>query len=666
MARIPEIELSADELARLVRTLEDHRQEGIALANNWEDLHNGYLKQYRCIPEHLTRNWPGGGIRSNLFLPLTRAVMDAYQAQQFNAMASQDPIVVVRPMGADGANVADAELLSMYYNEHVFKKEIDIRTVINDYLFDLDLDGTACMKVRWRSEQELKRTLILERKPDIQVDEEEIDGVMTRSEVVVGEREDRIEVVTVEPVDKPVIDVVDMVRMRFAPDTVESFQWPNCRWYYEEHDVPWEQMLERRRMGYKGIDDTLKAQLSVKQNNDREDTNRKAEDLSEGENPKTVKVEEHYMRWPLPARVSYQNAEGKQVTRDQGGSEDEESFWEEVIVTYLPEVQQVSRIRPLGRVYPNNRRPHIAGRFIRMPRLLYGMGLAEKMSQLNALTNSAFNQMMDYGSLQNMPFFFYTPSVTGALPDVIGIRPGGGVPVNDPRGVVIPRLQGDTNFWLAAMNFVQAFVERDGGITDFNLGRQGTGQAAPKTARGTQMLLQQSNIAFNRQVAMHIGPPTEAMEMVHALKKQYSPEWLDFKVMHKDNKAYKQARLSRRSLEQELNFAIELNPDRGQEQQKYQMAYQMVMQALPIMMQQPLLYEPIRRLLKRVYVGFGLKDFDQIVPESMTPQFQSDGEVAPATKPAGPPKEKELNVKFPAGPTPPKPAESNEGGFGTS
>jgi len=653
MARIPEIELSAEELARLVRRLDDMADEAVTLSGNWEQLHDGYLRQYRCIPEYEQRSWPGGGPRSNLFLPLTRAVIDAYMAQQFDAMFSQEPIIKVRPMGANGQNVQDAELLSIYYGEYVFKKLIPLRNLGNDFLFDLDLDGTASMKVRWQNELEMKRSLTLERQPDKRVDSQEIDGIMTRSEVIVGEKENWVENVIVEPVNKPAIDVVDMARLYFAPDTVESFQWPHCRWYYEEHEVPWEQMLERRRAGYNGIDDELKANLSVKQGTDRDDTGRQVEELAEGENPKTVTVREYYMRWPLPARVSYTDADGKQVSRDQSGILDEESFWEEVIVTYLPQVRQVSRIRPLGRVYPNYRRPNIVGRFIRLPRLLYGLGLAEKMSQLNRMTNSLFNQAIDYGTLQNMPWYFFTPSVTGNLPDVVGIRPGGGVPVNDPRGVVIPRLQGDVNFWLTMMNMVQAFVERDGGITDFNLGRQSAAQGAPKTARATLALMGQSNIAFGRQVAMHTSPMVEALDAVHALNKRYAPEDIVFDVLNEDMKSYKEARISRRSMEQELNFEIELNPNRSAEQQKYTSAFQFTLQALTTAMQAPVLMEPVRKLLKQVYSGMGLKNFDDIWPAPRVPNIDTSmmgGMMPPVTSPARPVKENVINVKFPAGP----------------
>ena len=616
--KIPEIVLSEAAAKRLADRIAEMDEEAKSFHSNWEQLHDSYMRQYRTVPDYAERKWPGGGLRSNFFVPLTRTIIDGYMAQEWDAMFSNDPFIGVRPV--ESGDVREAAFLEDFYT-WVYREIIPFRNVANDYLFDNCLDGIAAVKPRWERDLSLGRRQFIEAKARTEKRKEVVLGVEVESEIVTGIDNEWTEEVRLQRLERPVLDNVDMTRLYVAPDTQDSLEWPKCRWYFQEQQLTRDDLLARKRAGYAGIDDALLARLGARDLSLRERTNRRAEQLAEGEVLDTARVLEVYMRWPLPAE--YINEEGKR--QRQSGEvtplldDDEQSFWEEIVVTYLADTAKISRVVPLARFRSDGKRPPLENRFVRVPRFFYGMGLADKMRQLNRWMNSNVNQMMDFGTIQNLPWFFYNPMSTGLLPEGIGLTPGKGIPVNDPRGVVFPRFQGDHQFWLAAMNIIQVWAERDGGINDVNQGRNPQLPQAQRTARGMAMMLQQGNIAFSRAVSMHKEPFEEIFRRVHQLYVRYGPDEIPFRITGSDGKTFRSARMSRDLLRQEMDFEFKLNPNRQSERQAKMELYQIVIQALPMAAQMPQLARPIREAAKLLHESYGEKNFAEIWPEELIP-----------------------------------------------
>lgn len=612
---IPRIKLSEDEAERLRKRLIEMVLEAEDFHSEWAQLHDSYLRSYLTMPEFRVKNdpWPGA---SNVFIPLTRVVVDGILAQEYDAMFSNEPFGKV--VGFEEQDLRDAELLTRFYFEYVYTKVIPFRELANDFLFDNTVDGTSAVKPRWDRDRYLKRQIVVDQIPRFaEVESGDLLGVPATVPVLEGVDEVVREDVLIESRDVPRLDITDMVRLFVAPDTGTSLQWPDCRWYFQEQHLTWEELVERRRHGYSNIDEDLKAVMSPKGLTEMERTQRRQENLSESDEEKTARVLEFYMRWPLPFSAL---DDTKQVSGKAG---DEDSYWEEIVVTFLWDTKKVSRIVPLTRIYPDGLRPHIDNRFSRRPRFFYGLGIPAKLRHLQEMINSAYNQMIDYGTLQNLPFYFYEPLATGLMPETLGLRPGQGTPVQSARGIVFPRFQGDASFWLSAMQQMQIWAERDGGVSDMLLGRNPSTPNAPRTFRGQAAMIQQANIGFSRLVAMHVEPVLEIFKRVHSLYRRHITEDLEFALFNDSRGLMQRLRIPRRVLDQDIDFQFILNPNRAAEQQTNQAMFQMMLSAIPMALQNPILFKPVRALARQLYESHGKKNFNEVWPEELEYQVQA-------------------------------------------
>ena len=608
--RIQPIKLSESATKRLADRIREMIEEAEEFHSDWEDLHEEYMNMYLCVPksEVKTYPWPNS---SNLFLPLTRVITDGILAQEHDAMFANDPTVKVASIAGHGLDSSEA--LSQFYGEYVYKNVIPLKTIAADHMFDNTVDGTAVMRPRWSRDRRLERTMSVSYEPRTRRIETELMGVKAIAEVPDEPQAVSIEEVREVSEERPYVDCCDLSRIMVAPDTHGSMQWPYCRWYYQESELTWEDLQARRRVGYDGIDDELRAAMSNRDIGDVERAELAAQGLTESQATKTAKVLEIYMRWPLP--TSYSDRNGKTVEQAEDA---EDAYHEEIAVTYLVDTHKISRIVPLSRISPSGNRPHILNRYSRLPRFFYGLGIPAKMRHLQAMMNSSFNQMMDYGTLQNIPFYFYEPATTGLMPDIAGIRPGSGIPVLNARGINIPRLQGDTQFWQSVGQIGQAWAERDGNINDYNLGRAPSTPNAPRTARGQSMMLQQNNIGFGRLISMHSEPFVEMFRAVDSLYVQNAPEELVYKVTDKASGRFSNGRITRRDLQQEKEFQFILSPNRQAEQQLNQQIFQ-IMTAIPMIQQNPM---AVRELARQMYEGLGKQNFQKIWPADQPYQLQ--------------------------------------------
>ncbi len=610
---IPQINLSEDNQRKLVARLKEMTEAAEEFHSSWEDLHKIYWQQYFCQPDSETRTFPWRGA-SNVFVPLGRIIQDGIMSQLHDAMFANDPVVKVKAETSRAMRRSD--ILSRFYGDYVFKKIVPLRKVGNDWNFMALLDGTGIARVRWDRDRRLKRIVQATMTP-VYEEVEQVDFMGTQAEWpsrIVALQETVDERVTVERREQPVWEVVDTSRLRIAPDTVSGLQYPECPWYYIVKDLTWEELLTRKREGYANIDDELLARLSHRSPDDIERMRRENQEVSEGTVLKTAEALEFYMRLVLPAEY----ADGEETRSQDYG--DENGYEEEVVVTYLPATEKIARIVPLYRVSPDGRRPDIPSHYAGgIPFRFYGQGIQSKMRHLNAAMNSGANQMIDYGTLQNMPFYFYVPHLA-QMPDLASIVPGQGIPVGDPRGVQFPRMNGDMSFWLNLNSFLQSYAERDGTITDQTLGRLPE-KSANKTYRGMALVQQLANVGFRRVAGLMSLPYVEALNATHNRYRRHAPAEIVFRVTGERGGDFEDMRISRYELDREVEFEMVLNPDRQQETQTAQALFQLVT-SIPYIAQNP---ASVRAAAKHLYEtigsGGGVRNFEEIWPEQMTQQI---------------------------------------------
>ena len=549
--QIPKISLSQSRQEDLIQQLTRMIEQAEEFKGEWDSEHSTFMSMYLAKPDQEVKNWPWRGA-SNLFLPLTRVTIDSLLAQFYDAMLAQRPTVV----GTEGTDVESAKMLEMFYFDHVWTKILNLKEIGNDWLFDTLLDGTSAVKVRWNRDETLVRDQRIENEVRYETDTVEAFGRTITSEVPVGIDQRITEEVTSQKVDRPAVDITDMGRIFVAPSSGLGLQWPECPWYYEVTHLTWDELRSRKQHGYDNIDEELRSQLAEHDLTSKEQVLREEDEVGRGDPTKTARVVIFYMRMPLPGNVIQADGTTKKqnIEYDDDGNQIGNALEEEVEIVYLADTKKIARIIPLTRLYPDGKRPHVDNRFTRLPRHFFGQGIPAKMRHLNRLLNSTFNQMMDYGTLQNMPFFFYEPASTGLLGDMNQLKPGEGVPVLNSGGVNFPRFQGNKDFQLSVLQQVQAWAERDTAVTDFTQGRAASVPNAPRTAMGTSMLLQQSNIAFSRMVALMAEQFTELLRRVHVLYQRYAPMELEFKFFNEQTQLFRRTNITRELFYEDVDF----------------------------------------------------------------------------------------------------------------
>lgn len=177
---------------------------------------------------------------------------------------------------------------------------------------------------------------------------------------------------------------------------------------------------------------------------------------------------------------------------------DDDGIDEELVVWVEDRSKRVIRVTFLERVGPGQKRPFVVKKFIPQSGP-YGKGLGEILYGLNNELDYIHNQRLDYGTLQNLPFFFYR-AASGLNPVKLNLGPGMGVPVDDPQGDVnFPRLNGGTSYGFQEEQQVTRYGENASGITQFSLGNIQQ-QGATRTATGTAALVNE----LNANIDIHI------------------------------------------------------------------------------------------------------------------------------------------------------------------
>lgn len=170
------------------------------------------------------------------------------------------------------------------------------------------------------------------------------------------------------------------------------------------------------------------------------------------------------------------------------------------IITITKASHTIIRKQYMREVYFNNRKP--IKRLLIFPNgdKQFGTGIPHKIRHHAKAINDLLNQMIDSGTIQIAPFFFYNEGTTG-LPHELEIQPGGANPViGDPRNILFPQLGVTAQVFVEYINLITAFLERliavssyASGVQDIQMG-QGAG-----TAAGMRMILQEGQLKHNYQ-----------------------------------------------------------------------------------------------------------------------------------------------------------------------
>jgi hypothetical protein len=283
------------------------------------------------------------------------------------------------------------------------------------------------------------------------------------------------------------IDNVDEGTLLIPPGA-SGTQYPDAPYFGQEVYVRWDDLVRKKRQGFR-VPARDAFQPRAQPVSDRERTEEEREGRQVDPDREGYLVVELYERFVL----------------DRASDEEED-----IVVSFYPDLDDehcLGRVLPLTELFPNQvqpLRPFFAVTVWAMPRQLRGLNVPDRMETPQDILNRLSEQMVNYGDVSILPFFFYNALVTGDLPDLRQVMPGQGVPVNDLGGIQQVERASLNRHFLEQGQYWSSKVEGDLHISDFSTGRAPTRPNAPRTLGGTQLLLQQGREAFSGLV-QHLG-----------------------------------------------------------------------------------------------------------------------------------------------------------------
>ena len=218
----------------------------------------------------------------------------------------------------------------------------------------------------------------------------------------------------------------------------------------------------------------------------------------------------------------------RQVIEHYGSLDaDGDGFEEDVIIWVERKTKTTMKVAFLTEMYPGLPilRPFVSESFIPVPNRVYGMSLGEILESLQDAMKMLLDQNIDWGTITNIPFFFYR-AASGMKPEVIRLEPGEGYPLDDPKDVVFPQFaQRGESYTINTMTLLQQFVERLSIISDVQFGRVPTGKASALRTMGTTLSLVAQGDARSEQVLRRLFKGFAGMyNIAHRLNQRYLPE----------------------------------------------------------------------------------------------------------------------------------------------
>lgn len=298
---------------------------------------------------------------------------------------------------------------------------------------------------------------------------------------------------------------------------------------------------------------------------------------------------------------------------------DKDGIKEEIEVVIFPDAKVIAKACFLEETFKHGKRPirHLA--YDLRPYSIFGKGVAENLHSLQELYDDVWNQMLNYGAVIALPFFFY--EAAGNLEgEVYKLRPGEGFPVSSIDNITFPSFQNNLPVTFAELQQVYSHIERRGKVNESLYGRQGQ---ARQTATATLKLLGEAmegqQINFNRYRQGWAG----IFKDFYLLHMAYMPETMKYRTFDPMANQYEFKTVSRRDLMEapDINFDIHLEQT-SDVFQREMWTQLMQVTANPLTIQMGIVQPPqVANLLERVYEAFNIEDVDNFIvrPEQMEP-----------------------------------------------
>lgn len=468
--RLPDIQVDKEELAMW---LLDQRLKMESDRQEWLHRHRKYLSQW---DDFVTSNregpWKGS---SNFHLPLTMQMVKALQARMRQAMLAVRPWWMIMPLEKlDRERVKKIDVVMRWAMNNYVNEFKGIESLVDDWTMDFVTVGWGVVKRRWSVKQ--RKAIVFE---------EVMDSV---AELANAKENDDIEVVGKEVeklityFDGPMIETVAHEDIFFpgAMNDVSDLNEPVC--ICEDFRLDKSELKLRAETGLydkDAVERVIEKGMSRGPKNKDADEVKRTQDRYQG--VKTVDAdagvdEAHMSQFSFRYDV------------------DNDGIAEEMVASVDLTTNEIVRLTYLDRITKTGKRGYHKADLIRRPRRSYSLGLVELLYPLNKEMDAMHNMRVDFGTLTNVPFFFFR-STSDLDRNSFNIEPGKGIPVDDPQNdVVIPKFGNSTAWGQQEEQSLSQWAEKLTSLTSLNLGLPTQTVGSSRTASGTSMLLNESNL----------------------------------------------------------------------------------------------------------------------------------------------------------------------------
>lgn len=539
---MPDVTLSDDARKALGRQIVDDWEADQQDRDTWLSDLPRWLDAYQGRPQPKTTPWKDA---SSLHVPVTRTIVDAIHPRIMAALWRPTPIVAFRPQ--DPADVDLARRRERFLDWAV-REEVRLFPVMDRALWGALVYGVQLVKLSW----EVKARRLRDRQtypaemPIEQIVQAIVAGTERYVEAVERVSQDTFQaIVTAAGHPETTIDIAQTPTgwevttereevLRDAPEVVliDPEDWVvNADAPPDLQDA--DHVMHRYRLSLEAIKARRRSGVFTCSDEDLDtlehlaDT---AEDVADSNAYHIKQARSTTVGVEIPnrtggaARVTLLDA---YLAYDA----DEDGIEEELLVTVVLERPDLLlRVRRLEEVYRHGYRPFVAFSVYPFGHTIWATGLPQIIEGLQTEFNVIHNQRVDFGTIANMPWFWYEPG-PGQNPEATPIQPGYGLPVADvakikehqPSNVTAWAHQEEANLWMLTERLTKA--------NDLTFGRVGETQGAARTASGVQALSQQQATGFDILIRRAQESFRLLLQQLLALYAQYMPPGKEVRIL---------------------------------------------------------------------------------------------------------------------------------------
>lgn len=391
-------------------------------------------------------------------------------------------------------------------------KRMKLSSVVDDFVHNIVLDGTAVMKIRWVTEYKW-----VQRKIPVESVSDKIKNIIHKfiggkKTYEVKERKYKIEY-EYKKFEYCKAEVPDIEDVGFPTYSVPSSNEEELEYIWHRSYPSYSELLEMQARGYYENVEEIGTYLD----NILTEGTKKADIDAEG-----TKITQN----KLNQRTEIIEFYDKYDYNDDGIRED-------IIVTIEKKSKILLDCRPLLAISRINERPFIIGQFIRRTNRMLGKGAGEIAMPFEEEANTIHNQRLDAGTMSIIPFGVYRAG-SGFKPENISMAPGLWIPVDDVNDAKWITVANNVMVSFQEERMLMELLEKILSVGSYQSGQESDVNRSRSTARGTLAIIQQGEVRFNILAQRVQKPLTRALNKILHQWQDKIPPGLAVRVLGKE------------------------------------------------------------------------------------------------------------------------------------